>query len=269
LIQDTHHNLFSPVFRDLEGVPNMRSKVVIALSLPLLLISLSAFAAVEGLVLYMPFDGSIEDASESENQGEIFGNEEWVDGKYGQAMEFDGSTYIEVPDVASGAFDGVPGLTIEVWVRQEAHHDNGIVVKLTAAGVWWPCSYNLETWSDQLAYFGVNEDTGAWATGSYPLEEWFHFTGVFDNGEERTYVNGELAGSVDDPSDTVADGELPVYIGCVAPNSYLFVGELDELAIYNRVLTEEEIRADMNNGISTSVEAGGKLAITWAGVKSR
>jgi hypothetical protein len=247
----------------------MKSKIVIALSLPLLLISLSAFAAVEGLVLYLPFDGSIEDASGSENQAEIIGKEGWGDGKYGQAMEFDGSTYIEVPDIASGTFDGVPGLTIEVWVRQETHHDNGIVVKLTEEGVWWPCSYNLETWSDQLAYFGVNEDTGAWATTSYPLDEWFHFTGVFDNGEERVYVNGEPGGSVDDPSNTVADGDLPVYIGCVGPGSYLFVGELDELAIYNRVLTEEEIRADMNSGISTAVEAGGKLAITWAGVRGR
>jgi len=246
----------------------MKGKLVIALSLPMLLISLSTFAAVEGLILYLPFDGSIEDASESANQSEIFGNEGWVDGKYGQAMEFDGSTYMEVADVASGAFDGVPGLTIEVWVRQETHHDNGIVVKLTAAGTFWPCSYNLETWSDQLAYFGVNEDTGAWATGSYPLDKWFHFTGVFDNGEERTYVDGELAGTVDDPSDIVADGELPVYIGCVAPDSYLFVGDLDELAIYNRALTEEEIRADMNNGISTAVEAGGKLATTWARVRS-
>jgi hypothetical protein len=156
-----------------------------------------------------------------------------------------------------------------VWVRQETHHDNGIVVKLTAAGVFWPCSYNLETWSDQLAYFGVNAGAGGYATSSYPLDEWFHFVGVFDNGNVHTYINGEVGSSVVEPSDTVDDGDLPVYIGCVVPDSMLFVGELDELAIYNRALTEEEIRADMNDGISAAVEAGGKLAVTWAGVKRR
>ena len=248
----------------------MISRAVVLLTLHLLLISLSASAAPpEGLVLYLPFDGDAKDSSGNENHAEIMGKESWVDGKFNQAMEFDGKTHMEVQDKADAIFDGVTGLTIEVWVSQKTHHDNGIVVKLTAAGQWWPCSYNLETWSDQLAYFGANQDTGQWATGSYPLDEWFHFAGVFDNAEERTYVNGELAGSVPDPSDTVADGELPVYIGCVAPGSMYFIGELDELAIYNRALTTEEIQADMNFGISMAVEGAGKLTTTWAGVKAQ
>lgn len=247
----------------------MFNRTVIALILSLLLIPLSAFAAPpEGLVLYLPFDGNADDASGSENHAEITGAESWVDGKFGQAMEFDGATYAAVPDEAEGIFDGVTGLTIEVWVKQFTHHDNGIVVKLTAAGTHWPCSYNLETWSDQLAYFGVNADTGAWATSAYPLDEWFHFAGVFDNGDEHVYVNGELIASIDDPSDTVADGDEPVYIGCVEPGVYPFTGEMDELAIYNRALTTEEIQADMNSGISLAVESGGKLATTWASVKA-
>lgn len=170
--------------------------VVTLLLLSSLLITLPrAFAQREGLVLYLPFDGNTEDTSGNENHGEINGKESWVDGKYGEALEFDGSTYVEIPDKPDSGFDNVPGLTIEVWVKQSTHHDNGIVVKLTSAGTDWPCSYNLETWSDQLAYFGVNQGA-AWATGSYPLDEWFHLVGVFDKGNVHLYVNSELVGTV-------------------------------------------------------------------------
>jgi hypothetical protein len=100
-----------------------------------------ALAAKEGLVLYLPFDGNLEDASGNGNDGSVHGNAKWVDGKSGKAMEFDGATYVEIPDKANSGFDGVPGLTIEVWVKQSTHHDNGIVVKLTTAGQFWPCSY--------------------------------------------------------------------------------------------------------------------------------
>ena len=247
---------------------NHKGRIIFLLLASSLLIALpSVFAAKEGLVLYLPFDGDIEDASGNENHGEVKkGKAKWTDGKFGKAMEFDGATHIEIPDKPDSGFDNVSGFTVEVWVKQSTHHDNGIVVKLTTAGQFWPCSYNLETWSDQLAYFGVGADTGQWATSKYPLNEWFHFAGVFDAGKEHVYVNGELGGTVSDPDKTVPDGDLPVYVGCVDPNSYPFEGALDELAIYNRALSEAEIKEDMN-GIIMPVGSRGKLADTWAAIK--
>lgn len=245
-----------------------KGRIVIVLLVSSIFVSLPVtFAAKEGLILYLPFDGNTEDASGSGNNGEVNGKAKWTDGKFGKAMEFDGATHIEIPDKPDSGFDNVSGFTVEVWVKQSAHHDNGIVVKLTTAGQHWPCSYNLETWSDQLAYFGVGTDTGQWATSKYPLNEWFHFAGVFDAGKEHVYVNGKLGGTVSDPSDTIPDSDQPVYVGCVDPNSYPFTGSLDELAIYKRALSEAEIQQDMDNGIVMPVESRGKLAVTWATIK--
>ena len=125
--------------------------------LSLLVVMPLAFAAQVGLVLYMPFNGDINDASGNKFQAEVKGRALWVDGKFGKAMEFDGTTHIEIPDTTKGTLDGTPGLTIGIWVKQDAHHNNGIVVKLIT-GSPWPCSYNLETWSDGLAYFDVGPD---------------------------------------------------------------------------------------------------------------
>jgi hypothetical protein len=241
--------------------------VTLIFSVCLLIVLSSAFALGQGLVLYLPFDGSVNDASGNGNNGIIHGNAKWVAGKYGQAMQFDGAAYVEVPDKANSGFDGLPGLTIEVWVKMSAHHDNGIVVKLTTAGTFWPCGYNLETWSDQAAYFGVNQDTGQWVVGPYPLNEWFHIAGVFDNGNELLYINGQKMGSVSDPSKIVPDSDLPVYIGCVDPTNYFFKGELDDIAIYNRALNQAEIQQDMSSISPAPVESAGKLANTWAAIK--
>jgi hypothetical protein len=246
-----------------------RRSIAVLLFIGLVAVSPYTFAAGSGLVLYIPFDGNVKDSSGNGNDGVIKGNEKWVDGQFVRAMEFDGATYVEVADKPNSGFDGVPGLTIELWVKMSEHQDNGIVVKLTTAGQPWPCSYNLETWSDQLAYFDISADVGSYATANYPLDKWFHLAGVFDAnaGEDRIYVNGELKNSNPRPEKIVPDGDLPVYIGCVTPDQYFFKGALDDLAIYNRALTQEEIFQDMNT-LVMPVESQGKTTITWAKIKS-
>ncbi|HGE70013.1 TPA: LamG domain-containing protein [Candidatus Poribacteria bacterium] len=246
----------------------MNSRVILILSIIYLLIFSSySFAGVDGLVLYFPFDGNVKDASGNSNDGVIKGNAKWVAGKFKEAMEFDGATYVEVADKPNSGLDGVPGLTIEVWVNMKEHHDNGIVVKLLS-GAFWPCSYNLETWSDQLAYFDINADIGSYTTANYPLNEWFHLVGVFDGSADKIYVDGELKSTNPRPEKIVPDGDMPVYIGCVAPGQYFFKGMLDDLAIYKRALSQQEIIQDMNAFV-TPVENKGKIAIAWGEIKSQ
>ncbi len=241
--------------------------VILAIMMFLLLILPKALAVKDGLVLYLPFDGNLNDASKEKNQCDIRGKEQYTKGKFGDAFEFNGATHIEIQDTKDGIFDGTSGLTIGVWVKMDNHHDNGIVVKLTSAN-FWPCSYNLETWSDQLAYFDVGSDTGSYATARYPLNEWFFLVGVFDGdkGEDRIYVNGKLESTNARDIKVVPDGDFPVYIGCVSPGQYYFVGALDNLVIYNRALTDDEIKSDMN-GVILSVDKYGKLPTTWASIK--
>jgi len=255
----------------LRGGQKMIRGTKVFLSVFVLLIASSfTLAAKEGLVLYLPFDRSLMDASGNGNDGIVQGNEKWVDGKFAEAMEFDGATYVEVADKPDSGLDGTQGLTIELWVKMSEHHDNGIVVKLTTAGQPWPCSYNLETWSDQLAYFDINADIGKYTTADYPLGEWFHIAGVFDGntGEDRIYINGELKNSNPRPEQIVPDGDLPVYIGCVAPGLYFFKGSLDDLAIYSKALTNEEIIQDMNS-IAAPVNGKSKSSILWGLIKTQ
>ena len=249
----------------------MSHRFLLVLSIvSLLAVSSYVFAGTNGLALYLPFDGNANDASGNGNNGVVKGTAKWVAGQFKNAMEFDGATYIEVADKPNSGFDNVPGLTIEVWVKMSAHHDNGIVVKLTTAGQAWPCSYNLETWSHKLAYFDINSDIGKYATSDYPLDKWFHLVGVFDSkaGADMIYINGVLKSTNLRPEKIVPDGNLPVYIGCVAPGQYFFKGMLDDLAIYSRALSQQEIVQDMNAFV-TPVEHLDKATISWGEIKSQ
>lgn len=243
------------------------------IAVELIATSPQAFAAAKaGLVLYLPFEdgkGDIaRDASGNGNDGKLIKGPKWVAGQSGMALEFQGNSYVEVPDKPNSGLDGVDGLTIEAWVKQSAHHDNGIVVKLTGGG-FWPNSYNLETWSDANMWFGVEQDALAISAPKYPLDKWFHFTGVFDGKAKKQsiYLNGKEVAQGNAPTNKVPDGDKPVWIGTVDPNNFFFQGLLDEVAIYSRALTEGEIQQDMR-GVVLAVQSEGKLATTWGKLKA-
>ena len=77
-------------------------------------------AAEPDLVGYWPLDeGSgkeAKDASGNGNHGEFVGDPQWVDGKYGKAVEFNGtSDYIEVLDADPISMD--TDVTCAAWFR--------------------------------------------------------------------------------------------------------------------------------------------------------
>ena len=45
------------------------------------------------------------------------------------------------------------------------------------------------------------------------------------------------------------------------------IGKIDEVAIYDRALTLDEIKSDMENGVFFSVDPKEKLATKWANLK--
>ena len=237
----------------------------------LLAAQISVVAQVDGLALYLQFDegaGNVaRDASGNGHEAALINSPKLVNGKIGKALELAGGAYIEVPDSPDSGFDNVKELTIELWARQATTHDNGIVVKLLTPA-FWPCSYNLETWGDSNIWFGVDSDASAVSAPGYPLNEWYHLAAVFDGGAQMQtiYLNGKKVAEGAAPTDTVPDGDMPIYIGTVTPANHPFLGAVDEVAIYSRALSAAEIQADMG-GISLAVEPSGKLGATWGDLK--
>ncbi|MFT5189560.1 MAG: hypothetical protein ACI957_002590 [Verrucomicrobiales bacterium] len=119
-----------------------------------------------------------------------------------------------------------------------------------------------------------NEPAGAWTfwsgngtvDGNWQLldgpavtvGEWEHVAISYDNATEtkRLYINGVLAVEANDsiaPNDTT-----PFNIGAGEDTGtgFHFVGEIDDIGLWNAELTVEQIQAAMNNGVQAALSGG-------------
>jgi len=198
-------------------------------------------------------EGSGNLAKDSSGHGydaDLNGNPAWVAGRFGQALEFQGGSYLEIRNSAENlSFGGLEPFSITAWVRNEG---GGTVVGKYNAGI--AGAYFLQINGDgTVAYDRERDPWIIYGTKALPANEFGHVAATYDGTALKIYVNGELDVQQDwgaQNTDTVT----PVLIGARLDNgapSTLFNGVLDEVALFNVALTEEQIR-DVMNGLATS-----------------
>ena len=112
------------------------------------------------------------------------------------------------------------------------------------------------------------------ALGKNKANEWIHYAGTFSRAEGKAvlYINGKNAGEEKARVGTpiAGDWDSGARVGYNIDNNRPFAGLMDELNVWKRGLTEEEVNSIMNDGIEEffAVEAQGKLATTWGKLKS-
>ena len=101
-------------------------------------------------------------------------------------------------------------------------------------------------------------------------DEWHHVAATRNGGDANLYVDGNLEIAEQITDNDKSAPEEPTIIGARLLNggasARFLQGSLDEVALYNKALTEEQINADMQSGV-LAVSAAGKLATTWASIK--
>ncbi|MCK4348653.1 MAG: LamG domain-containing protein, partial [Thermoplasmatales archaeon] len=164
---------------------------------------------------------------------------DWVDGKIGSALDFDGiDDYVEVPDSAS--LDITEEITIEAWVKPDSV--SGYHAILDKAG-----SYIFLTHNDELFFYLHNPD-GFKKSSGLNLETgvWQHVAITFDRNNLRFYKNGTSYTPTEWPH-SISSSNNAVRIGTDNWNEF-FNGIIDEVKIYNRALSAEEIMAHYEEG---------------------
>jgi hypothetical protein len=228
---------------------------------------------------------TVSDSSENGNHGVVYGGAAWIIGQINGALSFDGNgDYIAVPDNLSLPPSEIRNLdygTIAVWFKYHDITNNGKTAQILPIlyfGESDPDSPgdpsddlmvyighdDLDDLSQRQIYFTVHEDDSValcFDSGEISLieDEWYHYAVVIGVDEHRAYLNGEpfeLSYNVSTgPGDyayfsTVAAQEtLTLGYGAFAMSNkwWYFNGAIDELAIFNRPLTEGEI-SDLYHG---------------------
>jgi hypothetical protein len=226
----------------------------------LVLVPIPVAPGTDGLVAYYALENDVLDGSGNGNNGTIVGAPTFVDGQagLGMAMEFDGESYV---DCGNDASLDVPGpISIALWIKPGADDPEGQGTE--AAPMAKADAGSSPSWSWQVRYgwnspqpymaFTFNTSPRAWAYVGKNLErgEWAHIACSHDGATLKCYLNGEETDST--PMGAITSSPAPVLIGSDGWRSD-WIGAIDEVAIYDRALSDGEIlylagfRADAAN----------------------
>ena len=242
----------------------------------------SAEALDPDLVLYFDYEdfkgGSVLEKSGRGYDGEINGKiAQSDDGKFGKAGLFAAGSFLDL-DGANVDPDDIPteGMSVIAWINVEAISDMAIFNARAADGTWL---VHPEARGDGN-YRWLNRGPNPGRTifdiraGKNEANKWQHYAGTYNRADELAvlYINGKQVGEEKSRLDTpIADNwGQGARVGFNIDNKRPFTGLMDELNVWKRGLTEEEVNSIMNDGVDAflAVEAQGKLATTWGKLKA-
>ncbi len=194
-------------------------------------------------VLNMPFerdnqsDGTIKDFSSFENNGTGVNGVGWTQyGFIGGAMNFDGiNDYINATNHSS--FNNTDSLGIILWAKPTTLQSCVLVAKEGA--------YMLNISASALR--GVIHDGSKYQNLSYAISsnEWYLIGLSYNQNQLKLYINGSEAASKA-VTGTITANPNEVILGSLGGSTLFFPGLLDEVRIFNRSLTPEQITAIYN-----------------------
>jgi len=198
-----------------------------------------ALGAEPGLVGHWKLDGDANDSAGS-NHGTLFGNPTWVnDPNRGWCLDLEGEgDYVDVGDSLSLTFAGEISVACWIKVRKFDRNWNAVVTK----GDDWVLARTRE--DNRVAFLCQGPVGGGWPE-VYSVDvndgEWHHVAGVYDGSKLYLYQDGvctdskSLHGSINRNWSRVLIGE-----NGQTPDRF-WNGFIDDMRIYNRALTAEEV----------------------------
>lgn len=255
------------------------SKMFLICSL-LLSLTLSVNAQIPDAIGIWLFDegagDTAKDSSGNGNDGKFVGGGEWVDGKFGKAVRFNGvNQCIEVPDSNTLDIEG-DQVTILCWFWWEGSGDGWqtFVSKGPMSGTWENWAYFINM-PNRHTHFVINPNGNRqWINSpvnAFGPKEWHFTAGTYDGKNVKIYMDGDLV-TTQPVSGKLVPNDNTLRIGHREGSPHWWNGILDEIAVFKRALSEDEIKAIMKDGLSKSllpVGPRGKLPTLWGDVKER
>ncbi len=249
-------------------------------------VAFAVFNEDNSLVLDMHFDNNLSagdtpgqagDSSVYGNAGIISGANWSEEGVVKGSMSFDGlKDYVSISPSSSLNIAGTSPYSISLWVKglgskNNSNDGNPVVETLLTKQPEGSCSggyyliyrnYDPNPNSSKRVTFGFSQGcyTESYVVSNksdWESDKWYNIVGTWDGttsaGRLKLYVNGELDAAATAEYPTIMQNTAALWIGAwpTGPNGY-FKGLVDEVKIYKRTLSPEEIKAQYDNAIGTT-----------------
>ncbi|MFN5647474.1 MAG: LamG domain-containing protein [Sphingobacteriales bacterium] len=213
----------------------------------------------EGLMIHLPFNGNLDDASGHGCNGTVVGGApNFVENRFfdaANALDISAGQFVEIPDKGMGGrktfsfyLEFYPrGSSFQVMVGKRAYE--------VIPGVSYNQSFNIGINNAYQLRFTLRKpgtcqidsiDTYYSELNSGTLlpipNSWNYLAGTYDGKVQRLYLNGVLVSQQDLPGAELCDSD-PFRLGVWwKGDPFFFNGKVDEFRVYNRALSDAEVR---------------------------
>ena len=194
-------------------------------------------------------DTLVYDATSNGNNGKAKNSPSLVPGVFGNAMQFDGvDDWVSYEP--SESFDiGTDAISVSLWTKM-----NFLPTELPAAhGPMWDSETDQyviyeDKANAELRFKVATQDALAERPGipeaDLVTNQWLHIAGVYDGANVMIYLNGQLK-DTHVLTGLITPGQA-VTLGRNSSSNAFFSGALDQIKIYNRALSENEVLEEYN-----------------------
>ena len=231
----------------------------------------------DGVVGYWSFDdGTINGNTVKDvlgkNDGELDGNPKSVNGKVGKGLEFDGQNFVHIPGTNTLDFNGAEAITVAAWINADSDSPvvgvvagccGTIVAQRDVNG--WALRFDGRNAGAELEFITMPgwQGDGGFGVAMVPNGKWHHLVGVVDDKTKFLYLDGNLA-KEEGFNGPMQTGGTEHEIGKASDGG--FVGIIDEVVIYNRALSANEVK-QLFAAEGLPVQPHGRLATRWGQIK--
>ncbi len=176
---------------------------------------------------------------------------DWATGKNSNALEFTGSDYVQIPEDPSLKITGP--ISIEAWVRTDTLISSYQTILMKGSDSHLPSgsfSYALQFNNSNLEFY-INPEgdiNTSFVISSTMItdSQWHHVVGTYDLSQLKLYIDGQSANTKSETAN-IQDTSSSLYLGYAANGNGLD-GRVDEVAVYSRALSSDEVEEHFNAG---------------------
>ncbi|MDP6597871.1 MAG: LamG domain-containing protein [Candidatus Poribacteria bacterium] len=220
----------------------------------------------DGLVAFYSFD---KDTVKGDTLNDVFGKKDakifekpkLVPGKFGEAFEYKAKGYVEIPKLGDWK-----QVSIECWANEKQFSGiQGIV----STWMWAAGKVHFKFEGGEIQ---VHKNDGVKIRMKCKEEQWYHIiytSDPKDGGAKslKLYVDGELIqeGQAGKTPENMNERRI-----ASEHNGRFLNGMIDEVRIYDRILTEKEVTQNFKiKSNKLAVDPADKVATTWGYLKSK
>ena len=202
-------------------------------------------------------DGTTAEDSVDDNHGTLINEPNRINGQVNNALEFNGTGYVQVPNDSSLNF-GTDDFSFEAWVKPT---DISSVATIIDKRSSTSLGYSIYLYQGRLGLLlgdGTYDNYIVPANMSISIDGRWHFVSIRVQRNSSAFFRidaNECSASIGHDGSLTNSGNLLIG-GHINVPSYLFKGGIDEVAIYNRVLTAEEIQQHYQSGFTGNAYTG-------------